>query len=59
MNDLPTVFIADDDPAALKSLKWLLESVGLIVCASDIQQEMFDQSDPQVEGFVFLDLRMP
>ena len=27
----PTVFIVDDDPAMLDSLRWLVESVGLTV----------------------------
>ena len=32
----PTVYVVDDDPAMRSSLRWLIESVGLIVrtCAS-------------------------
>ena len=59
MNDRPTVYVADDDPAALKSLEWLLESVGLDVNANASPQALFDQYDPHIPGCIVLDIRMP
>ena len=59
MTEAPTIFIADDDQAALKSLQWLLESVGLRVVASSDAQTLLATYDPSVPGCIVLDVRMP
>ena len=59
MNNESTVFIADDDAAALRSLKWLLESVGLRVAASQNPQQLLESYDAEAPGCVVLDVRMP
>jgi two-component system response regulator DctR len=54
-----TVFVVDDDAAALKSLRWLLESVDLRVAAYRSAQELLAEYDPDVPGCLVLDVRMP
>jgi two-component system, LuxR family, response regulator FixJ len=54
-----TVFVVDDDAAALKSLRWLLESVDLRVAAYRSAQEFLAEYDPDVPGCLVLDIRMP
>jgi two-component system response regulator FixJ len=56
---LPTVFVVDDDAAALKSLRWLLESVDLRVVAYRSAQEFLADYDPTIPGCLVLDIRMP
>lgn len=55
----PTVFVVDDDAAALKSLRWLLESVHLHVEAFGSAQELLADYDPDAPGCLILDIRMP
>ncbi len=55
----PTVFVVDDDAAALKSLRWLLESVDLRVVGYRSAQELLAEYDPGVPGCLVLDVRMP
>lgn len=57
--DQPTVFLVDDDAAALKSLRWLLESVDLHVEAYRSAQELLAVYDPNTPGCLVLDIRMP
>jgi RNA polymerase sigma factor (sigma-70 family) len=59
MNDQPTVFIVDDNPAIRKSLRWLIESVGLQVQTHESAQDFLDRYDPSRPGCVVLDVRMP
>jgi two-component system response regulator DctR len=54
-----TVFVVDDDAAALKSLRWLLESVDLRVEAYRSARELLAEYDPDVPGCLVLDIRMP
>jgi two-component system, LuxR family, response regulator FixJ len=54
-----TVFVVDDDPAIRKSLRWLIESVGLQVQTHGSAQEFLDHYDPEAPGCVVLDVRMP
>lgn len=54
-----TVFIVDDDPAVRKSLRWLIESVGLPVNAFASGSEFLDQFDSRHPGCLVLDVRMP
>jgi FixJ family two-component response regulator len=53
------VFLVDDDAAALKSLRWLLESAQLRVEAYSSPFELLDAYDPQVPGCLVIDFRMP
>jgi FixJ family two-component response regulator len=54
----PTVFLVDDDAAALKSLQWLLESVNLHVEAYQSPQEFLEVYNPRIPGCLILDIRM-
>jgi len=55
----PTVFLVDDDPSILKALKRLLDVAGMKVAAFDSAQAFLDAYDPEAEGCVVLDVRMP
>lgn len=54
-----TVFVVDDDPSVRKSLRWLMESVGLKVQTFASAQEFLSAHDPDRPGCVVLDVRMP
>jgi len=56
---LSTVFIVDDDPAVCKSLRWLIESVGLPVETFDSARDFLNRKDPARPGCLVLDVRMP
>ena len=53
------VCIVDDDPAVRDSLKWLLSSVDLEVETYASAQEFIDAYDPDQQGCVLVDVRMP
>ena len=55
----PTVFIIDDDPGALESLVWLIESIDLKAMPFQSAQEFLDVYNPTVPGCLVLDIRMP
>ncbi|MBD3335653.1 MAG: response regulator [Candidatus Eisenbacteria bacterium] len=55
----PIVFVVDDDPTIRRSLKWLVESVGLKVEGYASGQEFLAAYDPSTPGCLVLDLRMP
>ena len=55
----PTVFIVDDDPAVQKSLRWLIESVGLRAETYGTAQEFLEAYDPDRPGCLVLDVRLP
>ena len=55
----PTVFLVDDDEAALDSLKCLLESVGLQTEAYSNSLLFLERYDPARPGCIVLDIRMP
>ncbi|HMP06797.1 MAG TPA: response regulator [Lacipirellulaceae bacterium] len=59
MNTEPTVFIVDDDAAALDSLDCLLRSVGLQVQAYSSPSQFLQEYDPTRPGCIVLDVRMP
>ena len=54
----PAVHVVDDDPHLLKSLRWLLESVGLTVATYASAQDFLGDFDPVQPGCVLLDVRM-
>ena len=58
MNE-PTVYLVDDDNAVLKSLRWLIESVGLKTKSVGAASSFLDIYDPYSPGCLVLDVRMP
>jgi len=54
-----TVFVVDDDPGALRSMRWLLESDGLLVETYLSAREFLAGYVPRCPGCLVLDLRMP
>jgi two-component system, LuxR family, response regulator FixJ len=54
-----TVFVVDDDPAVRESLHWLIESVGLAVKTYGTANEFLEQYNPNIQGCLVLDVRMP
>ncbi|MCC7147361.1 MAG: response regulator transcription factor [Phycisphaeraceae bacterium] len=59
MQQQPTVFVVDDDPAIRESLTWLLETVGLKAEAYDSAGEFLRQWTSARPGCLLLDVRMP
>lgn len=57
--DGPTVFIVDDEAAVAKSLRWLIESVGLRVETFSTASEFLARYRLQDPGCLVLDVRMP
>jgi two-component system response regulator FixJ len=55
----PTVFLVDDDPGALASLRFLVESEGLKVESHLSARAFLNSFDPQRPGCVVVDYRMP
>jgi two-component system, LuxR family, response regulator FixJ len=55
----PTVFVIDDDPALRKSLRWLMESIGLRVLTFASAQEFLSAYESDQCGCIVLDVRMP
>ena len=55
----PTVFVVDDDEAVRDSMKWLVESVGLLVEIFESAQAFLAGYDPGRPGCLVLDVRMP
>ncbi|MBN1134596.1 MAG: response regulator transcription factor [Methanosarcinaceae archaeon] len=59
MKHEPTVFIIDDDPAVLKSLTLLLESVGIESKTYHRCSDFLAQYDTSMSGCLVVDIRMP
>jgi RNA polymerase sigma factor (sigma-70 family) len=55
----PTVFIVDDDQAVVRSLRWLIEAIGLEVEAHASASDFLAAFDPARPGCLMLDVRMP
>ncbi len=55
----PIVFVVDDDQAIRRSLKWLIESVGLQVETYASADEFMRSYYPGRAGCLLLDVRMP
>ncbi len=53
------VFVVDDDPSVLKSMKWLLESDGFNVRTYTSAEDLLDSYDPGTPGCLILDVCMP
>jgi FixJ family two-component response regulator len=54
-----TVFVVDDDPGVLKSMRWLLEAFGFEVKTYESAEGILDDYDPERPGCLILDLCMP
>lgn len=59
MESKPTVFVVDDDSAVRHSLRWLLESSGLLVETFESAQAFLQAYHPERLGCLVLDVRMP
>lgn len=59
MTRAAAVYIVDDDSTLLKSLRYLLESVGLQVVTFESADEFIEQLDGVQHGCLLLDVRMP
>lgn len=54
-----TVFVVDDEPAMRESLRWLIESVGLVVETYATARDFLAGYTPTRPGCLVLDVRMP
>ena len=54
-----TIFVVDDDPGALESLRWMLQQAGLHVKVFRSSREFLDSCSPEEAGCLLLDVRMP
>ncbi len=54
-----TVFVVDDDPGALESLRWMLEQADYPVKAFRSSREFLDAYRAAERGCLVLDVRMP
>ena len=59
MTENSTVFVVDDDPGALESLRWMLEQADFRVKAFGSSREFLDSYHPEEKGCLVLDVRMP
>lgn len=59
MAEETTVFVVDDDEAVRRSLRWLIESVGLKVETFASAKEFLASYRPGKPGCLVLDVRMP
>ncbi len=59
MTPEPTVFVVDDDAAIRKSLRFLIESVGLRVETFATAEQFLERYDRTRPGCLLLDVRMP
>jgi FixJ family two-component response regulator len=59
MNDAPTVFIIDDDPAVRESIALLLQAEGLAVAAFASAAAFLESAAVEQAGCLVLDVRMP
>jgi FixJ family two-component response regulator len=58
-NTPPTVFVVDDNTAVRRSLRWLVESIGLGVETYASAQEFLAAYQPERPGCLVVDVRMP
>jgi two-component system response regulator FixJ len=55
----PTVYVVDDDPGMLKSLRWLIETLGVPVKTFSRPTSFLDAYEAGQPGCLILDVRMP
>lgn len=58
-NEAPTVFFVDDDASVRKSVRFLVESIGIRIETFESAREFLDAFDPSRPGCLVLDIRMP
>jgi len=58
-HDAPTVFIVDDDSGVLKSLAFLMQTIGIPTRTYASAHEFLEHYDPAAAGCLVLDVRMP
>jgi FixJ family two-component response regulator len=58
-DQIPTVFVVDDDPVARRALSFMLDSAGRRIEAFASGDEFLRAYDPDRRGCLILDLRMP
>lgn len=56
---VPTIYVVDDDEGVRNSLRFLLRSVGLATRPFASAQEFLQSYDPKLPGCLVLDVRMP
>jgi FixJ family two-component response regulator len=59
MTENSTVFVVDDDPGALESLRWMLEQADFRVKAFHSGAAFLEAYRPEESGCLVLDVRMP
>ena len=59
MTENSTVYVVDDDPGALESLRWMLEQADYRVKAFHSSRQFLDSYRPGEPGCLVLDVRMP
>jgi FixJ family two-component response regulator len=59
IEDLPTVFVVDDDPSVRKAMARLLTSEKLAVATFESPRAFMEKHDPRQPGCLLLDLKMP
>lgn len=59
MNESATVYVVDDDEQVRKSLRWLIEPLGLRVIACPDAYQFLDQYVADATACLVLDVRMP
>lgn len=55
----PTVYVVDDDPEVLESVRWLLDSVDVPTRTFDDPEAFVEAFAPDRPGCLLLDIRMP
>src|SRR5262245_24277011 len=59
MNIAPTVYVVDDDPGIIKSMRWLIESAQLPVKTFSSGLAFLEYYEPGYSGCLVLDMQMP
>jgi two-component system response regulator FixJ len=59
MTENSTVFVFDDDPGVLESLRWMIEQADFRVKAFSSGRQFLDSYRPGEAGCLLLDVRMP
>lgn len=59
MNNIPIVYLVDDDPAVLRALTRLLQLEGIAVRAFNSPEAFLAHHDPTAPGCLVLDIRLP
>jgi two-component system response regulator FixJ len=59
MNQIPTIHIVDDDPGMRKSLQMVMQAASIPTCVYESAEAFLSDLNPEMQGCVVLDLRMP